>query len=126
VTYERVEIYAVNVMRALDVLLNAMTGGDRTQTISDRVGDKARRGRLWARIADRVFLGHFTATTEESRGKEIYVSSLSMLLGGVALTGAVYAAWRWPGAVMLAFLAYLAALLAIVLVALIRHRGRLP
>jgi len=124
--YERVEIYAVNVWRAVDVFLNAATWGDRGQTISGRVGEKARRGRLWARALDRLFLGHFSTTVEESRGKQIYVSSLAVFFGGVAILVAGYAALHWPGVTMIGLILYLGAMFAVVVGALIRRGGKLP
>ena len=125
-TWLRVEIYAVNVWRAADVLVNAMLGGDRKQTISARIGDAARRNRKWAIILDRAFFGHFTVTVEESLGKQILVTSLGFALAAPVFLAWVWAGWHWPGPALRIIQVYLGMLFIVLIVALVRRKGRLP
>lgn len=89
--------YPTNVWLPKDISWNTILGGGRRQTISDRIGDKFRAGRWWARAMDKVFLGHFSETDEETHETSgWWESSLAMLVGAILFGGYLWARWTWP------------------------------
>lgn len=85
--------YPTTVWWAKDVLWNGLLGGARKQTISDRIGDKLRAGRLWAWLLDLPFMGHFRRTEEPH---DVGGSSAGMLLFAVGFLAALTGRWMWP------------------------------
>lgn len=86
--------YPKTVWWAKDVLWNAIGWGKRKQTISDRIGDKLRAGRLWARILDLPFMGHFRDTDEPHEvDRDSSARMLAFALGAIAL---LVVKWVWP------------------------------
>lgn len=88
--------YPKTVWWAKDVLWNGIAWGKRKQTISDRIGDKLRAGRWWARLLDRILFRHFSRSVEASTVQGWWSSSAGMLVGALILVGLGAARWWWP------------------------------
>lgn len=55
VIWKTTKRYILNILRAIDRLLNVLFGGnDSTEMISSAVGRKAVEGRWWALVAERI------------------------------------------------------------------------
>lgn len=66
--------YLLNILIAIDQLLNTLAGGDPDETISSRVGKRRDANeRFWAGIIDRLFFwqrNHTTKSIEPDEGKD--------------------------------------------------------
>lgn len=121
----KLEQWAVNTWVGIDIGINGLMGGDYRQTLSDRIGDKVRDGRLWARTLDRIFAGHFSDTDEDSRGKLLIESSVFLGLLSALFLLWIYAGFRWPVYAMRIQQGLLSVLLGVILFGVLRHRGKL-
>lgn len=66
--------YLLNLLIALDQLVNALAGGDPDETISSRVGKREDGSeRFWAAVIDRIFFwdrDHTRRSIEPDEGKD--------------------------------------------------------